>query len=58
MIQFSADGWIISHPLRERLEGSLFDCDMAWRGGDIGLRGRFRLLRNEQGELEVGGKVA
>ena len=41
-IQFSDDGWIIAHPLYERLDGSLFDCTMRWHG-DPGVRGRFWL---------------
>lgn len=29
-IQFTNDGWTIQHPLHERLDGSLFDCDLRW----------------------------
>jgi hypothetical protein len=28
MIDFDEAGWIIAHPLAERLTGSLFDCQM------------------------------
>jgi hypothetical protein len=44
VIQFSDNGWIISHPLRERLDGSLFDCSAKWKDDDPGMRGRFWLL--------------
>jgi uncharacterized protein DUF6085 len=43
IIQFRDDGWIISHPLQERLNGSLFDCPMRWDEVDPGIRGRFWL---------------
>jgi hypothetical protein len=44
VIQFADSGWTISHPLRERLDGSLFDCPMFWDADDPGVRGRFWLL--------------
>jgi Family of unknown function (DUF6085) len=44
VIQFSDDGWIIAHPLRERVNGSLFDCSLKWTGGAPSIRGRFWLL--------------
>jgi hypothetical protein len=44
VIQFSDDGWIIAHPLTERVNGSLFDCALNWTGGEPGIRGRFWLL--------------
>jgi uncharacterized protein DUF6085 len=43
IIQFSDNGWIIAHPLQERLEGTLFDCQMQWDGPDPGVRGRYWL---------------
>jgi uncharacterized protein DUF6085 len=44
VIQFGDDGWIIAHPLQERLNGSLFDCHLHWDADDPGVRGRFWLL--------------
>jgi hypothetical protein len=44
IIQFGDNGWIIAHPLQERLDGSLFDCGMRWDDDDPGVRGRFWLL--------------
>ena len=43
VIQFANQGWTIAHPLRERLDGSLFDCEVFWDADDPGVRGRFRL---------------
>lgn len=45
-IKFNADGWTIQHPIRERLEGTLFECYLTWDGGDVGLRGVYHLLDN------------
>lgn len=49
-IQFSSLGWTwtISHPLCERLDGSLFDCKMDWNGRS-GQPGRYKL--NADGTL-------
>lgn len=50
-IEFNSGGWVVGHPLSERLSGSLFDCDVSWRRlEDLGVRGRFKLLAG--GELE------
>lgn len=50
LIQFRDGGWTIQHPLTERLEGSLFECQRAnWTHGDPGVRGSFVL--NDDGEL-------
>jgi hypothetical protein len=58
IIDFRNDGWTIQHPVRERLDGSLFDCDMSnWDGGDIGYRGRYVLLFDEDGQLVIGDEV-
>jgi hypothetical protein len=43
-IEFGDDGWLIAHPLQERLDGSLFGCGMRVSTmNDPGLRGRFWL---------------
>lgn len=56
-VQLDNDGWTILHPLRERLDGSLFDCEFNWSSGDIGYRGRYWLDDNGQlGELVNGGE--
>lgn len=44
LIQFADTGWTIAHPLRERLNGSLFDCSLRWNDDDPGVRGRFWFL--------------
>jgi len=44
VIQFRDSGWTISHPLRERLDGTLFDCEAFWDHDDPGMRGEFWLL--------------
>lgn len=46
VIQFTDTEWIIAHPLRERLNGSLFDCRILWNDGDPGVRGRYVLQEN------------
>lgn len=45
IIQFTNFGWMIAHPLKERLDGSLFDCrlNLKW-DSDLDLRGQFWLL--------------
>lgn len=55
VIQFGEDGWIIAHPLRERLDGSLFDCEARWDADDPGIRGRFRFVQVD-GEYVIGGR--
>lgn len=45
-IEFREDGWTIAHPLHERIEGSLFDCQRQWFDVDPGVRGRFYLEDN------------
>jgi hypothetical protein len=58
IIEFRNDGWTIQHPARERLNDTLFDCDMAaWDGGDLGLRGRYVLVFDEDGVLCLGDQV-
>lgn len=42
-IKFTNGGWTIEHPLRERIDGSLFACEMHWDDGDIGFRGVYVL---------------
>lgn len=46
LIRFNETGWTIQHPVRERLNGTLFDCTITWEGDDVGLRGVYRLLDN------------
>lgn len=54
VIQFANEGWTISHPLSERLNGSLFDCKVHWDWDDPGVRGRFWLVYDEDGDLVLG----
>lgn len=42
-IEFDEAGWVIAHPLVERLTGSLFDCQMIWDQDDPGTYGRYWL---------------
>lgn len=57
-IEFRNDGWTVQHPISERLDGSLFDCDFAnWDAGDIGYRGRYTLYMDEDGQLNIGDKL-
>lgn len=44
-IQFNRLGWTVSHPLSERLDGSLFDCNVTWDGSPH-VPGRFKLNAN------------
>lgn len=45
MIRFTDRGWTIAHPIRERLEGTLFDCQVGWGNDyDPSVRGVFRLF--------------
>lgn len=46
-IEFRADGWTIAHPIRERLDGSLFDCSARWDANDPGIRGRRELAYSD-----------
>lgn len=57
VIEFRDDGWTIAHPFRERFNGSLFECPMRWDGGDIGYRGRFELLWDDDGKPYVGERI-
>lgn len=59
IIEFRNDGWTIQHPLSERIDGSLFDCEYArWTGGDPGIRGRWYLtLDSEDGLPSLDGKA-
>jgi hypothetical protein len=44
MIELRDDGWMIAHPVRERLDlNTLFDCKVRWINEDLGVRGRFYL---------------
>lgn len=55
LIEFRNNGWTVQHPLKECIDGSLFDCPMAnWEGGDIGYRGRYVLYADEDGQLNIG----
>ena len=58
LIEFRNDGWTIQHPISERIDGSLFDCQFAiWDGGDIGHRGRYVLYADEDGQLNIGSEA-
>ena len=58
LIEFRNDGWTIQHTLTERVDGSLFDCPFAlWPYGDLGYRGRFVLLTDEDGDMTIGARV-
>lgn len=54
VIRFDADGWVIQHPLIDRLTGTLFDCELnevaheQFRPGTHKHRGRWTC------ELDVG----
>lgn len=56
-VELTDDGWTVLHPMRERLDGSLFDCEADWSAGDIGVRGRYWLdIRGRLGDLIDGGE--
>lgn len=45
LIRFTDKGWTVAHPIRERLEETLFDCRVCWDNDyDPGVRGIFRLF--------------
>lgn len=45
LIRFTDRGWTVAHPIRERLEGTLFDCRVCWDDDfDPMVRGIFRLF--------------
>lgn len=44
VIQFTDRGWTIAHPVKERLDGSLFECRIFWEEDDPGWRGKYWLL--------------
>ena len=45
LIRFTDRGWTVAHPIRERLEGTLFDCRVCWDNDyDPGVRGTYRLF--------------
>lgn len=55
MINFDAHGWTIQHPLKERLDGDLFNCAImsitrAVNVNDNGIRGTFWL--NNDGTID------
>lgn len=55
LIRFTDRGWTIAHPLRERLEGTLFDCRISWdNDSDPGLRGLYWLEENVNGPVTIG----
>lgn len=43
LINFTDEGWTIGHPIRERLNDTLFNCQVKWSGGDQGFRGTYYL---------------
>lgn len=43
IVQFTDRGWTVAHPIRERLNGSLFECRVFWDADDPGVRGKFEL---------------
>ena len=46
-IQFANSGWIVVHPLSERIElPNLLECKASWEGIDPGVRGLFVLTDN------------
>jgi hypothetical protein len=48
IIQFSDQGWTIQHPLSERLNDTLFNCELSYWDGPMVPTGQFELLsRNE-----------
>lgn len=53
LIEFRNDGWTVQHPISERIDGTLFDCEFNWDGGDIGYRGRYKLYHDELGNLNI-----
>lgn len=45
LIQFGEFGWVIQHPLHERANGVLFDCEYSWKNQEAPVKfGRFVLL--------------
>lgn len=55
-IQFRDDGWTIEHPIKERIEGSLWQCKLNWDGDDPGLRGVYDLSDDGLVVLPYGGE--
>ncbi len=47
LIRLTRRGWTIAHPLAERLDGSLFECDAYWDEEDLGMYGTYELVRDE-----------
>jgi len=57
-IEFRDDGWTIIHPIKERLDGSLFDCRARWNAAEPGVRGRRELRYSEAlGDWAIVGRV-
>ena len=55
IIDLQPGGWMIQHPLQERLDGSLFDCLVTW-DSDINVYGRFVLVWDDTADSWVLGK--
>jgi hypothetical protein len=57
VVQIDEDGFSILHPLRERIEGNLFDCpvnrDILARGAPPALPGKYRAWLGEDGILNL-----
>ncbi len=49
LIRFTNDGWTIQHPLRERIDGTLFDCEVRWTWGHEGFMGVWEIGYDEDG---------
>jgi hypothetical protein len=54
VIQFGEMGWIIQHPVHERINSLLFDCAYTWEGRVPERFGRFELLEGNVLGPEVG----
>jgi hypothetical protein len=56
IIELRDDGWMIQHPLSERLDGTLFDCTVTWTEGDLGVYGRYVMVWDEEADEWVLGE--
>ena len=57
IIDLSPGRWFIQHPLSERLDGSLLDCQVTWPADDTGVMyGRYVLVWDEEAEEWVLGE--
>lgn len=50
IIELRDDGWLIQHPMTERLKGELFQCTASWEWGDAPLLGRFYLEWDDEAQ--------